>query len=79
MRFDRLTPAKRDYVRAMAGLGSGPYRSGDMAAALDRTATSLAPTRASIIRKGMIYSPSHGDIDFTVPMFEGFLAHLEKA
>ena len=76
VRFDRLTPAERDYVRAMAGLGSGPYRSGDVAAALSRTAGSLAPTRASIIRKGMIYSPSHGNIDFTVPMFDGFLARM---
>ena len=73
VRFDRLTPSERAYVRAMASLGEGPYRSGDVADALGRNSTSLAPTRASIIRKGMIYSPSHGDIDFTVPMFEGYL------
>ncbi|EGJ11312.1 MULTISPECIES: ATP-binding protein [Rubrivivax] len=73
VRFDRLTPKEREYVIAMAKLGSGPYRSSDVAAALKETHQSLGPRRSQIISKGMIYSPSHGDIAFTVPMFEEYL------
>lgn len=73
VRFDRLTPKERDYVIAMAKLGSGPYRSSDVADALGENVQSLGPRRAQIIRKGMIYSPSHGDIAFTVPLFEEYL------
>lgn len=74
VRFDRLTPKERDYVIAMAQLGPGPYRSADVADALGENVQSLGPRRAQIIRKGMIYSPAHGDIAFTVPMFEEYLA-----
>lgn len=73
VRFDRLTPKERDYVIEMARLGEGPYRSSDVADALGERAQSLGPRRAKIIGKGMIYSPSYGDIDFTVPMFDDFL------
>ena len=73
VRFDRLTPKEREYVVAMATLGEGPYRSADVAEALNDQIQSLGPRRATIIRKGMIYSPAHGDIDFTVPMFDDFL------
>jgi hypothetical protein len=73
VRFDRLTPKEREYVIAMATLGSGPYRSSDVANALKQTHRSLGPRRSQIISKGMIYSPSHGDIAFTVPMFDAYL------
>jgi AAA ATPase domain len=73
VRFDRLTPKEREYVIAMARLGPGPYRSSEVAIALDETSQSLGPRRAQIISKGMIYSPSHGDIAFTVPMFNEYL------
>ena len=73
VRFERLTPKERDYVIAMARLGVGPYRSSDVADTLGEKAASLGPRRASIIDKGMIYSPAHGDIAFTVPMFEDYL------
>ncbi|GAB2208981.1 ATP-binding protein [Roseibium sp. ROS1] len=73
VRFDRLTPKERDYVVAMAKLGAGPYRSSDVADVLGEKLTSLGPRRATIIAKGMIYSPSHGDIAFTVPMFDEYL------
>ena len=73
VRFDRLTPKEREYVIAMARLGIGPYRSSDVADALGEKPQSLGPRRAQIISKGMIYSPSHGDIDFTVPMFNEYL------
>ncbi len=77
VRFDRLTPKERDYVVAMAKLGAGPYRSSDVAEQLDESMQSLGPRRAKIINKGMIYSPSHGDIDFTVPMFDDFLRRTQ--
>lgn len=73
VRFDRLTPKERNYVFAMAKLGKGPYRSSDIADHLNADVQSLGPCRAKIISKGMIYSPAHGDIDFTVPMFDDYL------
>lgn len=73
IRFDRLTPKEREYVITMAKLGPGPYRSSDVALALNETHQSLGPRRSQIINKGMIYSPSHGDIAFTVPMFNEYL------
>lgn len=73
VRFDRLTPKERDYVLAMARLGKGPYRSGDVAQQMAESIQSLGPCRAGIIRKGIIYMPQHGDVEFTVPMFDEFL------
>ncbi len=76
VRFDRLTPTEKRYVRAMAELGAGPHRSGDIANQLDRKVSSLAPTRNQLINKGMIWSPSHGDTAFTVPMFDEFMLRI---
>jgi AAA domain len=73
VRFDRLTPSERRYLRGMAKLGAGPHRSGDIAACLKVKPTSMGPVRASLITKGMIYSPAHGDTAFTVPMFDQFM------
>ena len=76
VRFDRLTPTEKRYLRAMAQLGQGPHRSGDVARVLDRPVTSLAPVRSQLINKGMIWSPSHGDTAFTVPMFDEFMVRI---
>lgn len=76
VRFDRLTPAEKRYMRAMAQLGAGPHRSGDIANTLNRRVSSLAPTRNQLINKGMIWSPSHGDTAFTVPMFDQFMQRI---
>jgi hypothetical protein len=76
VRFDRLTLAEKRYVRAMAELGPGPHRSGDVAEAVGRKVTSLAPIRNQLIAKGMIFSPSHGDTAFTVPLFDEFLRRV---
>jgi hypothetical protein len=73
VRFDRLTPAEKRYMRAMAELGPGPHRSGDIANVLRQKVTTVAPTRNALIAKGMIYSPAHGDTAFTVPLFDGFM------
>ena len=73
VRFDRLTPGEKRFLRAMAGLGAGAHRSGDIADALGVKINSLGPTRANLIQKGMIYSPAHGDMAFTVPLFDEFM------
>ena len=76
VRFDRLTPSEKRYLRAMAELGPGPHRSGDIAQVLHKKVTSLAPIRNQLIAKGMIWSPSHGDTAFTVPMFDAFMRRI---
>jgi hypothetical protein len=76
VRFDRLTPLEKKYLRAMAELGPGPHRSGDIADQLNREVTSLGPTRSQLIAKGMIWSPSHGDTAFTVPLFDEFMRRI---
>ncbi len=73
VRLDRLTPTERRYLRAMSELGPGPHRSGDIAAAYGASVISVAPIRSNLIRKGMVYSPAHGDTAFTVPLFDGFM------
>lgn len=76
VRFDRLTPLEKRYLRAMAELGPGPHRSGDIAVQLGRAVTSLGPTRGQLIAKGMIWSPNHGDTAFTVPLFDEFMRRI---
>jgi hypothetical protein len=73
VRFDRLTPKEKEYLRAMAELGPGPHRSGDIANCLGVRVESVAPRRSALIAKGMIYSPAHGDTGFTVPLFDEYL------
>jgi hypothetical protein len=76
VRFERLTPAEKTYMRAMAELGPGPHRSGDIADALGRKVTAVGPIRNALIAKGMIYSPAHGDTAFTVPLFDEFMRRI---
>lgn len=76
VRFDRLSPSEKRYLRAMAELGPGPHRSGDIADILGRKVSAVAPTRSHLINKGMIYSLSHGDNAFTVPLFDGFMRRV---
>ena len=76
VRFDRMTPTQKRYLRAMAELGPGPHRSGDIAHILNRKVTTVAPIRNSLIAKGMIYSPAHGDTAFTVPLFDDFMKRI---
>jgi hypothetical protein len=76
VRFDRLTPKEKHYLRAMAELGPGPHRLGDIAIILKKPTNSLGPLRASLIIKGMIWSPNHGDTAFTVPLFDEFMKRI---
>ncbi len=73
VRFDRLTPRGKTYLRAMAELGPGPYRTGDIADKLGIKINMLGPVRAKLMKKGMVYSPSHGEMAFTVPLFDEFM------
>ena len=73
VRLDRLTPREKDYLRALAELGADPQRCGDIAEKLGVEVNRVAPLRNGLIKKGMIYSPAHGDTAFTVPLFEAFM------
>jgi AAA ATPase domain len=72
-RLERTKPSEKRYLRAMAELGAGPHRSGDIAQKLAGKTSSFAPVRASLISKGIIWSPIHGDTAFTVPLFHEYL------
>lgn len=76
VRFDRLAPSEKAYLAAMAALGPGPHRSGDIAARLGKSVTAVAPVRGSLIRKGMVFSAAHGETAFTVPLFDGFMQRM---
>jgi hypothetical protein len=73
VRMERLSPSEKKYLRAMAELGPGPHASGDVAAKLGRKVESVGPIRSKIIAKGVAYTPTYGDIAFTVPMFDEYL------
>lgn len=76
VRFDRCTPSERRYMRALADLGEGPKRSGEVADKLGVKVTSIGPTRSKLIKKGMIYSPQHGETAFTVPLFDDYMRRV---
>ncbi len=76
VRFDRLTPREQDYLRAMAEMGPGPHRSGDIATRLNLDVTTVGSLRTGLIRKGMIYGPAHGETAFTVPMFDAYMRRV---
>jgi hypothetical protein len=76
VRMDRLTPAEKAYLLAMADMGPGPHRSGDIATRIGIKVESVAPRRSGLIKKGMLYSPAHGDTAFTVPLFDEFLRRV---
>lgn len=73
VRFDRLTPKEREFLRKMASFGKGPYKVADIAHKFDLKVSTLSPVRANLMKKGMIYSPSYGFIAFTVPLFDEFM------
>ena len=73
VRFDRLTPREKRFLRVMAELGPGAQRGSEVAECLSVKISSIGPTRAKLINKGMIYSPAHGYLAFTVPLFDDFM------
>lgn len=76
VRFDRLTPREKQYLRALADMGETAQRSGEIAERLGVKVQSIAPVRNGLIKKGMIYSPAHGDTAFTVPLFADFMKRI---
>jgi hypothetical protein len=76
VRFDRLSQSEKRYLRAMAALGDGPHRSGDVAEVLNRKVMSKALTREALIIKGMVWSPLHGETAFTVSLFDEFMVRV---
>jgi hypothetical protein len=60
----------------MATLGPGPHRSGDIAEELGKKVEAVGPTRSNLIKKGMVYSPAHGDTAFTVPLFDAYMRRV---
>ena len=76
VRFDRLTPSERDFLRAMADLNQGPKRTSDIAKKMGMEINQIGPVRAKLIKKGMIYSPAYGEIDFSVPLFGEFMKRV---
>lgn len=74
VRAQRATPAERKYMRAMAELGSGPYRSGAVAAKLGKSSAALSQLRDRLITKGLVYATEDfGHLDFSVPRFDEFM------
>jgi hypothetical protein len=73
VRFDRLTVLQQKYLRAMAELGPGPHKTGDIAATLGVEPSAVATVRQQLIEKGMIWSQRFGETAFTVPMFDTFM------
>jgi DNA-binding MarR family transcriptional regulator len=78
VRFDQLTKREKDFLFAMADLAGDSQRSGDIAEHLKMKSTSVGPLRSALLRKGMIYSPAHGDNAFTVPLFDEFLRRQQS-
>ena len=78
VRFDRLTPREQAYLHAMAQLGPGLHRSGAIAEVMGLKVERTGPLRSGLIRKGMVWSPSHGMTAFTVPMFDAFMRRTMK-
>jgi hypothetical protein len=76
VRFDRMTAGEKRFLRAMAELPAEARRSGNVAEALGSTLAGTGPLRAKLIKKGMIYSPSHGELAFSVPLFDRFMLRV---
>ncbi len=73
VRFHRLTPKEKQYLRAMASLGADSQRSADIANVMEVKISALGTIRENLIKKGMIYSPKYGYVAFTVPLFDEFM------
>ena len=73
VRYDRMTPRERDYIHALASLGPGAHPTGDVAARLGLSSRQAGSTKNNLIKKGMVYSPEHGQTAFTVPLFDQFV------
>lgn len=76
IRYDRCTKKEHDFLFAMVRCGSLPCTISNVAKILGKRVSSISPTRAQLISKGIIYSTGHGEIDFTVPQFDRYLKRI---
>ena len=72
-RVQRATPEELRYMRAMAELGPDAQKAAEVADVLGRTSDQIAPLRARLINKGLLYTPRYGYAKFTVPQFDRFM------
>lgn len=72
-RTDRLTRREIEFLRAMASLGPGSHKLADIARQMEVKSSTISPRRQDLIDKGMIYSPSYGELAFSVPMFDDYI------
>ncbi|MBK7940197.1 MAG: ATP-binding protein [Lewinellaceae bacterium] len=80
IRLDRATDGEKRLMRSMSEMGSGPYKWNDVIEKMDKASNTLSPVRASLIKKGFLYAPAYGVLDFTVPKFDDFLRrHFSRA
>lgn len=77
-RMERATTAERNFMMGMAALGSGPYATSDVATRIGKKVSSVGPVRAQLIRKGFVYSPEHGQVEFTVPLFDEYMRRIQN-
>ncbi len=73
-RWQRATPAERQYLRAMAEDHDEASSTAQVASRLNRAASQLTVARSNLISKGLIYAPDHGAVRFTVPGMSGFIS-----
>ncbi len=73
VRYDRLTQSEKEYLRAMAHLGAGPHKSGDVAKVLGKKTTQTDTVRSKVIAKGMAFAGQYGEVHFSVPLFDEFM------
>ena len=73
VRLERVTDAEKRYLRGLAELGPGEHQTGKIASVFGKKATHFGQARDLLIKKGMIYSPRHGYLEFTVPLFDDFM------
>lgn len=76
MRYDRCTKKEHDFLFAMVRCGDLPCTISNVANILHKKVSSISPTRAQLISKGIIYSTGYGEIDFTVPQFDQYLKRI---
>ena len=77
VRFDRMSPREKAFLLAMAKIGTEICRTGEVAELLRVPVSATGPLRGSLIRKGMIFSPGHGLLSFSVPLFGEFMLRTE--
>jgi hypothetical protein len=75
-RIARIPASEVAYVQALASLGSGPHRSGAVAAAERKSTPQVAAFRDRLIAEGLIYAPRYGWVEFAIPYFDRYVRRV---